>query len=484
MKEPPRSAEIGAEAHPLGGAANLGSDHHAREREIRQAIEANPMDALLYGQLSQLLMRSGRAEEGVEVLRTATTLQPDATGPYVRLAELLIRLNRYEDAILPVREAMAQAPGNLQLLRILRRALYRAGHLDEAITVARQIIEIDPGRSSAHADLGEMLLYKREIDQAEALLRRAVELAPDDTRACSILARVLAKRGLATEAAELMQRAVAVDPENARLKEQLAKLPSEDHVIQRELMMCFESLGDNCELGFAQRSYGAEPLSLLRWCNVDPGVLYRALKARFAGLGEPQNVVIKRNRNGNFLSLDTVFGLSGHASLPANSRDVDAVHASESRRLRFLKGKLIEELEAAEKIFVYKRARPVTLRLIESLFATIRSYGANTLLWIVVADDRHPSGSIEVLREGLLKGYISRMADPSDVPATTLADEWLKICQKAHRHRQLVRERRAASATVPPAKESDTTVIAERHTSQISNLSPVEYPKPIEDDDA
>ncbi len=228
--------------------------------------------------------------------------------------------------------------------------------------------------------------------------------------------------------------AVAPPPAEALPERQLAQFPTDQEIqTRRALMMRFESLGDNCELGFAQRAYGAEPLSLLRWCNVPPGALLKALEARFAGLGEPQNLVLKQNRRGVLDCSDTVFGLLGHAFVRAEGADLDAIHARECQRLQFLKAKLVDELEAGEKIFVYKRARSIPQAQVERLFGAVRAYGPNTLLWVVVSDEQHPSGLVEVLRDGLLKGYISRMADQTAVPSTTLADEWLEICAAAER---------------------------------------------------
>jgi hypothetical protein len=197
-------------------------------------------------------------------------------------------------------------------------------------------------------------------------------------------------------------------------------------------MMSFESLGDNCELGAAQRAFGAEPLSLFRWCYVDPAALYRALEVRFEGLGTPENVEIERDQRGGFLAVDTVFGFKGHASVPPDSTDVAAIHATECRKLQFLRSKLIEELETGDKIFVFKRVGPIPREVVERLFERIHRYGPNTLLWVVASQDR-PSGTVEVLREGLFKGHIAHMADQSDVLATTPAGEWLKVCANAYR---------------------------------------------------
>jgi len=56
---------------------------------------------------------------------------------------------------------------------------------------------------------------------------------------------------------------------------------------QRHLLMRFEALGENCELGFVQRHFGAEPLGLLRWAGISNASLVTALDTAFAGVGDP-----------------------------------------------------------------------------------------------------------------------------------------------------------------------------------------------------
>ena len=433
-RQSPLGVDVGpAVEPPLPEAC---SQQDAAERDILLAIDAEPGRAPLHEELARLLRCRGNNEAAIAALRKAVALEPRAPRFRVRLAELLLELSRKDAAIATLREALAEAPRNLHLLRALRRVLFRGGDLDGAIAVTRQLVELDPLSPAPHIGLGELLFRKGELVEAEAVLKRAVKLAPEDSRACALLARTLRQRGVVGQADRLLRRAIAREPQNEQLKQQLALLPTEEEKqAQRALMMRFESLGDNCELGIAQRAYGAEPLSLLRWCFVPPGALLRALGARFAGLGEPQNLVLKENRRGALDCVDTVFGLPGHAFDRADGADLDTIHARECQRLQFLKAKLIDELEGGQKIFVYKRARSTSQGLIETLFKAIRAYGPNTLLWVVVADEEHPSGHVEVLRDGLLKGYISRMADQSAVPGTTQVAEWLKICAAAERIR-------------------------------------------------
>jgi hypothetical protein len=61
----------------------------------------------------------------------------------------------------------------------------------------------------------------------------------------------------------------------------------------RELVIQFESLGDNCELGLVQRMAGAEPLGLLRFAGVPLRHLIRAMEARFEGMADTANIRVE-----------------------------------------------------------------------------------------------------------------------------------------------------------------------------------------------
>ena len=60
----------------------------------------------------------------------------------------------------------------------------------------------------------------------------------------------------------------------------------------RQLMLRFESIGEDCEFGSVQRRYGAEPLGLLRWNDASYPALAAALEQDFAGCGEPETTML------------------------------------------------------------------------------------------------------------------------------------------------------------------------------------------------
>lgn len=207
-----------------------------------------------------------------------------------------------------------------------------------------------------------------------------------------------------------------------------------------ELMMEFESLGDNCEFGLVQRGAGAEPLGLFRFAGINAPVdvrlemLVSALEGELVGLGSPENVSVElagAEGRREFMAIESAYNLLYHTFLKEGEIEPEVLRKRESVRLQFLKRKLLEDLRNGEKIWVWKSNLTITLDRIERLVAVLRRRGPNMLLWVVEADDVHPSGSVERIGDGLLKGYVEKLA-PYEAAADISAQGWFEMCQASY----------------------------------------------------
>src|SRR6185437_10677585 len=86
--------------------------------------------------------------------------------------------------------------------------------------------------------------------------------------------------------------------------------------------------------------------------------------------------------------------------------------------------------DGAGKIFVYKFGGDVTEEEILPLHMALNQRSSSTLLWVVPAEPNRPPGAVEVLRPGLLKGYIDRFAPAENAHDLSFAG-WLKVCANA-----------------------------------------------------
>jgi capsular polysaccharide biosynthesis protein len=236
------------------------------------------------------------------------------------------------------------------------------------------------------------------------------------------------------------QSEVAILEEEALIDIEASHPTSEDELPLEKLLMNFEALGDNCEFGLVQRQAGAEPLGLLRFASPYVPIEVRlrtvvdAIERRFEGLGSLDTVHLKlhgKPERREYLVHESAYQLLHHTFLHEGEVDPDDFRRKEARRLVFLRDKLLADLAAGEKLWVWKSNLALSYDDISPLLDVLRRLGPNSLLWIVVADPEHPSGTVERIESDLLKGYVDRLAAYDD--ATNISFEsWYAVCRSAY----------------------------------------------------
>ncbi len=245
----------------------------------------------------------------------------------------------------------------------------------------------------------------------------------------------------------------------------------------REIMMDFESLGDNCEFGLVQRQAGAEPIGLLRFASPAIPIEQRlsfvsdALAKRFIGLGHGGTVSLDlagEAGHREYVLRKSVYKLLYHTFKLEGEIDPDDFKIKESRRLEFLRRKLLNDLAQGEKIWVWKSNIDLELSQIETLLGILRAAGPNTLLWVARSDNHHPPGTIETLAADLIKGYVDQFAPYAQATQISF-DPWFSLCRRAHEAWKLTRAR----VLVPLASSSGCAVwplLSDRQCSVIAEM--------------
>jgi hypothetical protein len=197
----------------------------------------------------------------------------------------------------------------------------------------------------------------------------------------------------------------------------------------RDLVLEFESIGDNCELGILQRQVGAEPLGLLRFAGAPLRNLVRALNARFAGIADPDRIRIEPE-NGEYMVKLAAYNFTHHADVKIGEMEPEKVHERQCRTVRFLADKLIADLESAAKILVFRQNEPLLGGDLLDLRIALSAYGPYILLWVREACAGHPPGTVDVADERMMVGYVRRLAKRHDVPELD-AKSWLQVLRRA-----------------------------------------------------
>jgi hypothetical protein len=214
------------------------------------------------------------------------------------------------------------------------------------------------------------------------------------------------------------------DPD--QLRAEVAGITGRDAV---SLALCFESLGDDCELGFFQRYCGAEPLGLLRFSSAWPSAIIKGLDTDFFGLGEPAAIEASI-RNTEWMVSERNYDLLYHTFVFEGEADEDQIIAREVRKLSFLKRKFLEDLASGDKIFVCKSYRKRDISEVMPLYLAFRRKTSAVFLWLTYSDDIHPPGMVEERQVGFLCGYMSKFAPPENVPDIPF-DGWFRTLANA-----------------------------------------------------
>jgi hypothetical protein len=220
------------------------------------------------------------------------------------------------------------------------------------------------------------------------------------------------------------------------------------------ILQHFESLGDNCSFGLAQRKGGCEVLGLLRFGNTPLKSLMIALDDEFRATSDKAelNLGLPDGPTGEYCLYADRYGIRWHTNVHGGTLDEATVFAQQTMRLGYLRRKFYEAMRAGRKIVTISRAeprkhpiplafagerelweeKPERLRFAEvlPLFLRLNEYGTNTLLYLTRCSYNRRPGVVELLAPGVMRGYVDDfviLPDPNNGDHAT----WLRIAANA-----------------------------------------------------
>ena len=396
-------------------------------------------------------------------------------GAGIALREMA-RLDEAEALLAPL---LARFPGNAEV--VVNHAAIATARADwpEAVRRWRAALAAHPQHAAIHAGAGTALREAGLLDESEALLQAAVDRFPPSADLLVGFAQTASLRRDWPAALRRWDAAKALFPNNAAIMLGrgdaiwLSRMDAADDGAEaahgapsagaaaydgtihaaapfqrdptraapgseaeagalRELLMQFESLGDNCEFGSVQRQAGAEPLGLLRFVSIAPEGLLKLLETGFEGVGDPANTTLDLQAHGEYFLTDTRGLFQMHTFMKPNQVEPVRFREQQCRRLRYLAGKLVDDLTRAEKIFLFKRSYgQMSDETVARLHRAMRQYGDTTLLCVRLQDEAHPTGSVERAGDGVMVGYIDKFV-PLDRLSDVSFDGWYRLCRGAH----------------------------------------------------
>lgn len=198
-------------------ALSEGRLEHA-EALCNKILELSPNCATAYHLLSRLASAAEAFEDALELLQSASKLDP--ANPKYRLdsARAHLELNRPTDALRDVEEALRHANGDAQIYYEAGVMYSRAREEDLAERAFARAVELRPNFPKALNLRGHALRKARDFDGAIAAFSRALALDPEFTEARNNLGCLLQDVGRLDSAIATFEEGIARDPECAPLQ--------------------------------------------------------------------------------------------------------------------------------------------------------------------------------------------------------------------------------------------------------------------------
>lgn len=326
------------------------------------------------------------------------------------------------------------------------------GAFDEAIGLVEALRDRERPTAELEAIKVRVLSRAGREDEAEAACAASLETYPNDRDLLSEHARLASRRADWQLAVLRWEEAQRRRPNDHKIAEELRHLRQQlvgetiDSVAAalteeevNNVFSRFESLGGTttgCEFGMVQSQFGSRHVSLLRWTWTEINTLSDALERELEGVGDEAHTLLTTVRvsadREEYVTSDKRFGMMSNTFMNIADAPADKMFTQTCRRMRFLRGKLIEDLNASEKVFVYKVAHNVGEDAMRRLFRALHRYGNVKMLCVLQATPPHPAGSVHWLEPGLLLGYVNYFLESAEGGARGIEFEvWKKITLQA-----------------------------------------------------
>jgi hypothetical protein len=178
-----------------------------------------------------------------------------------------------------------------------------------------------------------------------------------------------------------------------------------------------------------QRLAGAEPLGLFRFNNTLIKHLIRGLNNDFADLAMDGSVEATWE-NGEWFIRETSYELAYHSFLRNPDEDPSVIIKKQCAWLRYMAEKFLEGIKNGDRIYIRYGERETDELLIRELLAALSRHAEATLLWVVLANENHPPGSVELLNTRFIRGYLKAFA-PDDRVLDVNPVGWFDLLRNA-----------------------------------------------------
>jgi tetratricopeptide (TPR) repeat protein len=376
---------------------------------------------------------AGQRDKALELWSIHRKLRPEDSRGYISAGVALRNSGNFDASDTLLKCGLENCKDRVVLAIEYAWNAHHQSQWDEALKRWEGVCQWFPTHPAGIVGIGRVLIQLGRFTEADERLTAAVATFPNDPWLAITLAEVatgqedwslaltrwnavlamspdsesaVAQRGVALWHVEQTGHIGCLTPIASRSSEPDGNRVSES---TRDLLVQYESLGENCELGLVQRHFGAEPLGLLRWtyCTVDALIIL--LERRLSKFGALENLSLSRTSWKEYMIRENGYEMSFHTFSSKDISDESEYLHKQSSRLIWLAEKLVADLTESSKRFVLKLYNPTSDSQIRRVHSLLREYSVhNKLLCISVSPAVSEGGMVVDAGNGLALGRLSR----------------------------------------------------------------------------
>ena len=184
---------------------------------LKVALDRNPQDASLKGDLIRTEAEIGGLDAGLEAARSFARNDPDNSTYDVVSAELYQKAGRSGEGVGLLEKAVAAQPSDDNLTIALSDLYRRTGEPEKAETVLQTRLKTDPSNYAVRSALASVYSKQQKYGAAITEYSRLIAERPADPAALNNLAWLYQRQGALVRARQLAARAAAISPGTASI---------------------------------------------------------------------------------------------------------------------------------------------------------------------------------------------------------------------------------------------------------------------------
>ncbi len=185
-----------------------------------EAIATDPSIAAAWAARAELARLAANYEAAGDAAQRVKEADPEDVRGYILLGRSLIWEGEVEEGLAELRRGIDKEGGAIRARYALALGLLRLGQFDEAAVEFKKVLDLDPGHIRSLNHLATTYFFAGRYLEAVPLYRRALELQPNDT-AANNLGTVYYYLGRMEEAVDAYLQADRIDPGNPMIENNL-----------------------------------------------------------------------------------------------------------------------------------------------------------------------------------------------------------------------------------------------------------------------